>query len=1553
MINVNQVYHKIIFGYLAFFLFGGLVLNAQEFCAFDQKHGLLLSQDQSYKSAVTDLEKLLYQQALKDMKSQKFRSSGALYTLPVVVHLIYPPGSNIGTGSNLTNLEVEHGIDLINDAFANQGMFKSPIGTDIGISFCLAKRDPSGNPSSGITRTASTLVNQIMCNPGTDAAVEGQIKSLIAWDCRQYVNIWLVTDLFNNNFGCGLAGFAYFPGAPCTVDGIMQEARYWTNAGGVGVTAHEIGHYLGLDHTFANGCANADCMLDGDRVCDTPPDNSPSFAPCGINSCNTDSPDLPDDTENYMDYTGCSPLHFTSGQKTRMVNALLLRRASLLTSNGCQPVKQLDAALPEIKFKYALCSDSICPELILRNEGISSVTTVLIDWTIDSVAQTPFVWNGNIITGQSRTLFLPCSLTTFGVHTLSFIISSLNNAPDQNSINDTLESTVEVYGVPSIQSLKTGASHCISDGIVSLDVKGGKAPYVYKLNSKNYSQTDSLFQLLSPGNYSVQVTDQLGCTTTASFAIPDSCQSTRNKKFILNKDALYQGNDCYLLTKDLNAQVGSVWYEDKIDLRVPFDIYFQINLGCLDQWGADGIAFVLQPISTSLGASGGGLGYQGIDPSIVIEFDTWENGNSNDPSYDHIAIMKNGSTQHVGPNNLAGPVPILPGAANAEDCNFHNGLVKWDPIQQTLRLYLDCQFKIEYKGDIISNTFSSDPFVFFGFTSATGGAVNVQQVCLDYVSTVSDIKDQIICKGESVQLSTSSKFPQIRWSPAYNVSNTRIYNPIFSPDSTTNYFLEISDICNFKIYDTFQIQVIDPDLNFKVSLLDSCDQNSSIYIQIFPDPQDSITLFSMDANHFSKDSEFVIPRKELITLYSKTGQCIKPFLTKITPPIPNLRDTLIWQQSRTCKDSARIFVQGMGGLPPYEYELDSSGVWLSNGDFRNLNPGSHKIRIRDRRNCEIFRSVFLGDFQNKIVLNVDSMLLQKTCCSPTAFIDVEAKGSFPLYYYSLDNDRWTAYSDFSNLKNGPHQIVARDEYGCVSDTLAFTVQDFTANNNESQSIEICNGDFYEIGQHRYIRSGSYRDTFMNQYCCDSIINTQLVVRDTYQIEYRPEICKGDFVQVGTRLYDSTGIYIDTLSSYFNCDSVVITTLLVQPVFYLNNNKEICDGDFTLVGSNKYSVSGTYIDTLPTVHLCDSVIETKLVVHPVFDQNYLPRICDGEYVEVGTKRYSATGNYIDTLRTEYSCDSVIHTMLIVNPILRTIESKKICGGDSVMTGSSIYRATGNYVDTLSTIHSCDSIVTTKLFVDTVESELRVDSIYCFDRQFGGVEIKVLEGVPSFSYFLSSEKQYTTRNKYDNLGPGKYTVYIRDSLGCIDSQQFELLVPIDLTIDLEAEVEIVLGQKATLQPILNFSPGRIQWYPEEGLSCSDCLEPEVDLLHSQTYKLLITDAHGCTEEATIYIKIDNDTKIFVPNVFSPNGDRQNDFFFAYGDNSFSEILEFHIYDRWGQQIFEREHIPLNEEEFGWDGSFRGQFLNPGVYVYYIKAERIDGSQVQISGDLTLIR
>ena len=90
---------------------------------------------------------------------------------------------------------------------------------------------------------------------------------------------------------------------------------------------------------------------------------------------------------------------------------------------------------------------------------------------------------------------------------------------------------------------------------------------------------------------------------------------------------------------------------------------------------------------------------------------------------------------------------------------------------------------------------------------------------------------------------------------------------------------------------------------------------------------------------FQKTASLSYPEKSWSHYILKQDSASNPF-DEDNASIPNLRDTLIWQQSPTCKDSARIFVQGMGGLPPYEYELDSSGVWLSNGDFRNLNPAA-------------------------------------------------------------------------------------------------------------------------------------------------------------------------------------------------------------------------------------------------------------------------------------------------------------------------------------------------------------------------------------------------------------------------------------------------------------------------------------------------------------------------------------------------------------------------------------------------------------------------------------
>ncbi|TAE46714.1 MAG: hypothetical protein EAZ89_19545, partial [Bacteroidetes bacterium] len=279
-------------------------------------------------------------------------------------------------------------------------------------------------------------------------------------------------------------------------------------------------------------------------------------------------------------------------------------------------------------------------------------------------------------------------------------------------------------------------------------------------------------------------------------------------QYVTNGSAANIGTNCYQLTSANNFLAGSVWYLNKVDISEPFELYCDIFLGCQDADGADGIAFVLQPISTSIGIAGEGLGVQGVVPSFIVEMDTWQNTNQNDPFEDHIAIMKNGVVNHASTNNLAGPVSILPGNANIEDCAYHKFRISWNPDSFLFKVYIDCNLRLSYTGDIVSQIFNGDPNVFWGFTSATGGFNNLQRFCLDYISFTEDLQDAAICRGESVQLSVGSG-DSFSWTPATGLSSTTIASPIATPLNTTTYIATITDACLQQRKDTVTIVVQD------------------------------------------------------------------------------------------------------------------------------------------------------------------------------------------------------------------------------------------------------------------------------------------------------------------------------------------------------------------------------------------------------------------------------------------------------------------------------------------------------------------------------------------------------------------------------------------------------------------------------------------------------------------------------------------------------------------------------------------------------------------------
>lgn len=286
---------------------------------------------------------------------------------------------------------------------------------------------------------------------------------------------------------------------------------------------------------------------------------------------------------------------------------------------------------------------------------------------------------------------------------------------------------------------------------------------------------------------------------------------TGYSQFILNGDAIDLGDGCIQLTEEVMSQAGSVWYDTLISLEDDFNVDFYINLGDLDAGGADGIAFVLQPVSTGLGSVGGGLGYDGIEPSLDVEFDTWQNADNNDPVYDHVSIMRDGVLDHLAVTALTPATQIISGIDNAEDGDFHKVNIVWLADLQTISVFVDCDLRVFYTGDIVADIFDGDPLVYMGFTAATGGSYNYQTVCFNYLTGLDELSDASVCPGDSVQLTVPAGFTSYLWLPDEGISDNTINNPYFSPTETTTYTVTISDECGFTISDTVTVTVSSPE----------------------------------------------------------------------------------------------------------------------------------------------------------------------------------------------------------------------------------------------------------------------------------------------------------------------------------------------------------------------------------------------------------------------------------------------------------------------------------------------------------------------------------------------------------------------------------------------------------------------------------------------------------------------------------------------------------------------------------------------------------------------
>ena len=311
----------------------GFSLSAQNQpapCGADQVEELMIDQNPDLQNKLAQTNSFLFAAA----NQKQTKSSAVVYQVPVVFHIIYNSEYD-----NISKAQVLDALRILNedyrrlnaDAVNTRAIFLGDA-ADVEVEFVLAGKDPSGNCTDGITRRKSFQSVNAYNN----------VKNIIQWDNTRYMNVWVVNSISIPGGSNSTLGYAYRPqagGNPYTFDGIvirhdaMGSIGTAANAGRLGRTlTHEVGHYLGLLHPFHFGCSQQ-----GDGIADTPPVASANFG-CNLNrnSC-SETPDRPDQIENYMDYSddNCTNM-FSNGQRNVMRASLessLLRRNLRLPGN--------------------------------------------------------------------------------------------------------------------------------------------------------------------------------------------------------------------------------------------------------------------------------------------------------------------------------------------------------------------------------------------------------------------------------------------------------------------------------------------------------------------------------------------------------------------------------------------------------------------------------------------------------------------------------------------------------------------------------------------------------------------------------------------------------------------------------------------------------------------------------------------------------------------------------------------------------------------------------------------------------------------------------------------------------------------------------------------------------------------------------------------------------------------------------------------------------------------------------------------------------------------
>ncbi len=283
--------------------------------------------------------------------------------------------------------------------------------------------------------------------------------------------------------------------------------------------------------------------------------------------------------------------------------------------------------------------------------------------------------------------------------------------------------------------------------------------------------------------------------------------------------------------------------------------------------------------------------------------------------------------------------------------------------------------------------------------------------------------------------------------------------------------------------------------------------------------------------------------------------------------------------------------------------------------------------------------------------------------------------------------------------------------------------------------------------------------------------------------------------------------------------------------------------------------------------------------------------------------------------------------------------------------------GNYTVTVTNENGCSAEAAYDLTAPPVlNAGWRAEDLTCLNEVNGGsIALDTVFGGTSPYEFSLDGVLYSGQSTFGGLFAGSYRVWVRDARGCELDTELSVAGPPALSVSLDGDTTIHLGDTFELIAQANSDNVTYQWTSSLG----DSLAPDGRLLMHQplataVYRVSILDTVTfCTATDFISVNVVTDRRVFIPNAFSPNGDGFNDTFTIFGGEDVVQVVQFRIFSRNGALVFEEGGFIPNDTQVAWDGKLRGQDLNSGVYVYYAELEFLDGKTEVFSGEVVLLR